>query len=246
MEKREIKSYVIRSGRMGKGSKVAMSELLPKYGLSYPADYLKIEELSQEYEKILIEIGFGMGEALVVMAKNNSSFCYIGLEVHPPGLGRVLRELEDNKITNVRILPYNAQEAVRTMIPEAFADGFHIFFPDPWPKQRHHKRRLLQKNFLELLVKKVKPGGYIYIVTDWKDYAESIIKLSEEFKDLENSGNPYIQKKEWRPETSFELKAKAKKNPVFELFFIKKAPVNPPLIKHYKNITMHKITKGRG
>ena len=226
MERRDIKSYVIRSGRMGKGLKTALGNYLPSFGLEYSENSPLILEYAKNYEKLIVEIGFGMGEAFIELAQREPESLFIGLEVHPPGVGRVLKQAEERSLKNIRIIKHDAFSVLRDMFPPRIVDGFHIFFPDPWPKRRHNKRRLIQKEFLEILSERLKEGGYIYIVTDWKDYAEFILDQAGNLKILENQGMPYIKRLPWRPMTSFEQKAINKDNKIFEIYYIKRTVTN--------------------
>jgi tRNA (guanine-N7-)-methyltransferase len=182
---------------------------------------------------LILEIGFGMGEATAELADRQSRFNFLGVEVHRPGVGKLLLEIEKRELRNLRISTVDAVTIVRDQLADKSLAGVHIFFPDPWPKKRHHKRRLIQPEFLRLLSRRIAPGGYLYLVTDWEDYAEQMLealKVAFAAGERGTAGggliNPYAgfaPHRPWRPTTSFERKAKAKGHSIYELFLIKKA-----------------------
>ncbi|MBN1685900.1 MAG: tRNA (guanosine(46)-N7)-methyltransferase TrmB [Spirochaetales bacterium] len=222
-EERRIKSYVIRGGRMTEGRKRALAELYGIYGLQFGRNYIDISALTppgRSPERVVAEIGFGTGEATVSLAAENPDTLYIGIEVFPAGVGTILREIHERGIRNIRVIRYDAAEVVRWMLPESSIDGFHIFFPDPWPKKKHHKRRLLNTEFLELLLEKMKPGGYLYVVTDWDDYAAQISAACEGIEGFENTWPIPAQSR--RPATKYEKKGLAQGRQVREIYFTKK------------------------
>jgi tRNA (guanine-N7-)-methyltransferase len=157
-----------------------------------------------------MEIGFGMGHATIEIAERNKDKNYLVLEVHTPGVGKVLSKIEERSLTNIRIIQYDAVQIIRNMITINTLEGVHIFFPDPWPKKKHHKRRLLQNGFIKELIILIKKGGYLYIATDWEDYAQQILLVLGEFTELVNPYGKFAKGIEWRPNTSFEKKGLAK------------------------------------
>ena len=169
--------------------------------------------------KYIVEIGFGMGKTLALMAQKNPAAGYIGMEVHTPGMARLLWEIENRQLKNVRIIHGDADVAVRRLAAES-VDAFHIFFPDPWPKKRHHKRRLLSPEFLRLLCSRLKTGGCLYIVTDWEDYAAQIEEALAEIPGLRHALDPRGLAP-WRPETAFEKKGREAGRSIREIFCIK-------------------------
>ena len=169
---------------------------------------------------VIAEIGFGMGTATAVIAGENPANNYLGIEVHRPGVGRLLWEIEQRSLANIRIVEYDAAQVFEKMIPPRSLEGIHLFFPDPWPKKRHHKRRLIQRPFTETLAARLKPRGYVYMVTDWEDYAQwALIELAAT-NGLVNTCGGFAEPRAWRPHTKFEQKGLAKAHQVRELFFI--------------------------
>jgi tRNA (guanine-N7-)-methyltransferase len=168
---------------------------------------------------VIAEIGFGMGTATAIIAADNPEKNYLGIEVHRPGIGRLLWEIEQRSLSNIRIIEHDAVEVFEKMIPPLSLEGIHLFFPDPWPKTRHHKRRLVQRPFTHTLAARLKPNGYLYMVTDWEDYALSALDELAATNPLVNTCGGFAESREWRPRTSFERKGLAKAHQVRELFF---------------------------
>ena len=173
-------------------------------------------------KNITMEIGFGMGAATAQIARDNPEMNYIGVEVHRPGIGRLLWEIKNQSLSNIRIIEYDASIAAGTMIPSLSLDAIHIFFPDPWPKKRHKKRRLIQRPFTETLAKCLKHEGYLYMVTDWEDYGLQALEELTLTAGLQNAYNGFADPQTWRPQTKFEKKGIAGNHTIRELFFIKK------------------------
>ncbi|MDR0598220.1 MAG: tRNA (guanosine(46)-N7)-methyltransferase TrmB, partial [Treponema sp.] len=170
---------------------------------------------------VTLEIGFGMGEATAVIARENPGKNYLGVEVHRPGIGRLLWEIENHSLSNIRIVEADAADVLETMISAGSLEAFHIFFPDPWPKKRHHKRRLIKRPFTALLAEKLRPGGYVYMVTDWADYGDWALAELSATEGLRNLYAGFAPEQEWRPRTRFEQKGLEKNHEVRELFFEK-------------------------
>lgn len=215
-----IKSYVLRTSRMSKGQKRALSELYPKHCIDYKHE---IEDFSRFFEgkKLCVEIGFGMGAATAELAEKNPDINYIGIEVHKPGVGRLLMNIEVKNLKNLKIINHDAVEVIENMIADSSVDGFHIFFPDPWHKKKHHKRRLINAGFTKLLTTKLKQGGYIYTATDWEDYANQIYDVFEQTYNIKNVNDKWANNPISRPETAFEAKGKNKNHIIRELFYTK-------------------------
>jgi len=192
-----------------------------QFTLPFRDNYLTMEELYNGKKNVIIEIGFGMGDATHQIAQDNPDKSYIGIEVHRPGVGKLLYQIEQNNVQNLRIIEHDAVDVLDRMIPDDSISGFHIFFPDPWPKKKHHKRRLIQSEFVSRLEKKLKSGGYLYAVTDWENYAEHIMDVLTE-SSLENRYKHYADSQDWRPGTNFERKGREKLHSIFEMMFIKK------------------------
>ena len=218
-----VKSYVLRS-RMTPAQRKAYEAFkdsgalitLPEGGEPFPPAAL----FPEAKEKYIVEIGFGMGQSLALMAEGEPGYGYIGIEVHAPGVARLLWEIGSRGLTNVRIFQGDAVPAVRFLLPPESVDAFHVFFPDPWPKKRHHKRRLVTTEFLGLLASRLRAGGYVYIVTDWADYAEAIASVGCEARGLVRS-EAAVSGVPRRPETAFERKAHAAGRGIEEFVFVK-------------------------
>jgi tRNA (guanine-N7-)-methyltransferase len=219
---RTVKSYVLRAGRISGAQLRAWETLGPAYCLPFGPRPLNAQALFGNDHPLIIEIGFGMGTATALIAGQNPEKNYLGLEVHRPGVGRLLWEIGRRDLKNIRVIEHDAVETLETMIPSASVEGFHIFFPDPWPKKRHHKRRLITRPFTGVLAEKLKSGGYIYLVTDWENYADWALAELSATPGLWNPHNGFAPPLDWRPKTKFEAKGLAKGHQVRELFFIKK------------------------
>lgn len=220
---REIKSYVLRQGKITPGQKNALERYLPVYGIDYQQIPVNLNDYFGRNNKKIIEIGFGMGHATWQIAKNNPEIDYLGIEVHLPGVGALLMQLEEHSVKNLRVIRYDAVEVIKNMIPDNSIHGFHIFFPDPWHKKRHHKRRIIQDHFVELLAQKLHTGGYIHLATDWEDYAVWMLEILNRQKLLKNSSpsGDYIDRPEYRPLTKFENRGINLGHGVWDLVFEK-------------------------
>ena len=175
--KRGVRSFVLRQGRMTKGQSKALIELMPVYGLTVDTGAVDLREIFQNSNKVCLEIGFGMGESLLTQAATNPDWNYVGVEVHRPGIGHLLMGIDQRQLANVRVFGQDTVEVLNRSIVKRSLDAIQVFFPDPWPKKRHHKRRLVNDAFIELTATKLKPGGVIHIATDWPHYAEEITDL---------------------------------------------------------------------
>ena len=202
---------------MSIGQRQALEDYSDKYCIEYSGKQL---EYSKHFQNPLcIEIGFGMGDATSQIAAQNPDKSYLGIEVHLPGVGRLLSHIENGGLENLKIINHDAVEVLNTMIPESSVEGFHIFFPDPWPKTKHHKRRLINPEFAALLVSRLKIGGYLYLATDWEDYAEQMMRVLSANNDLQNEFGHWADKVVWRPKTAFESKGVRKNHIIRELYF---------------------------
>lgn len=218
---RSIRSYVRREGRMTKAQSRAMKELWPRYGIDnddMPLDYIAVFGRDAP---VIVEIGFGNGDALYDMAGTHPENNYLGIEVHRPGVGSLLRRLEAGGLENVRVLVADAKDVLTKRIPDGSLAAVHLFFPDPWPKKRHHKRRLLQADFAELVRIKLSLGGYFAIATDWEDYARHILEVMSQIDGFENAAGPggYAQRPAFRPLTRFEQRGIKRGHRVWDLIF---------------------------
>ena len=217
---RGIRSYVLRAGRMTAAQKRALDTLWPRFGLDFdPGTRTDLSVVFGNGNPVVAEIGFGMGLATWQIAKENPNVNYLGIEVHTPGVGRLLSDLNVQGIGNVRIFSHDAIEVFERMIAQDSLAGLHLFYPDPWPKKRHHKRRLIRKGLTELLVSRITPGGYLYFVTDIEDYALWSLDVLTQTEGLQNRYEGFAPRQEWRPETKFESHASRDGRLSWELVF---------------------------
>lgn len=216
-----IKSYVVRTGRMTRGQQNAFDTLQPLYCIPFKDEEIDYIGFGSEGRPVILEIGFGMGKGTAVIADSFPNLFFIGVEVYPPGVGSLLCEITHRKLTNLRIIRHDAVQVLEKMISVNSLAGIHIFFPDPWPKKRHKKRRLIQPEFIESVADRIKPGGYIYIVTDWEDYSRQIYDILSHTNSFTNPYVRFAAPVPWRPETSFEKKGLEKNHTIFEFYFIK-------------------------
>ena len=220
--RREIKTYVLRIGRMTDAQERAYKELSAKWCIQFNEnEKLDFKEIYGNENPVVIEIGFGMGDATWQIAKDNPDVNYLGIEVHRPGVGKLLNHIEAEGVTNLRIIEFDALEVLDKMVADGGVDGFHIFFPDPWPKKRHHKRRMVQRPRTNLIAKKLKKGGYLYFVTDWYPYAEFALEELNLTEGLKNRYDGFAEKQPWRSQTKFERKGQAADRVITEIMFEK-------------------------
>lgn len=219
--RREIKTYVLRIGRMTAAQEKAYNELSPSWCIPFENKKLNFVDIFGNTNPIIVEIGFGMGDATIQIAEKNPNINYLGIEVHRPGVGRVLSEIKKRNLKNLFLIEYDALEVLEYMIQDNSVNGFHIFFPDPWPKKRHHKRRMLQRPRTNLMAQKLAPGGYLYFVTDWQEYAEFALEELNQTEHLKNKYDGYAQPQEWRTQTKFERKGVAADRVITEIMFEK-------------------------
>jgi tRNA (guanine-N7-)-methyltransferase len=222
LSKRHIRSYVLRQGRVSPAQQRACETLLPRFGIGYAAHPLDLEQAFGRRAPKILEIGFGMGDSTATIAIAHPENDYLALEVHTPGVGNLLKLIDTQQISNIRIMQHDAVEVLRDMIQANALDGVHIFFPDPWHKARHNKRRLIQAPFIALLVTKLKPGGYIHVATDWQDYAEQVLAVLTAEPLLENTAPGYAPKPDYRPLTKFEQRGIRLGHGVWDMVFRRK------------------------
>ena len=216
-----IRSFVLRQGRVSNAQRRAYEDLLPKYGVPYTKGLLNFEMVYGREAPRYLEIGSGMGETTVSIARSHPQNDYLAIEVYTPGVGSLLKQIEEFKLTNLRIVQHDAVEVVNNMFPQEYLDGIHIFFPDPWPKLHHHKRRLIQPEFISLLCKHLKSGGYIHVATDWNNYADQILEVMSNELSLTNTARDFVQRPEYRPLTKFEQRGLRLGHKVWDLVFKK-------------------------
>lgn len=220
---RTIRSYVMRAGRTTEGQAKALSELGPRFVLPYQEQVVDFASIFGRTAPVVLEIGFGMGDATAKIAQGLPETDFIGCEVHEPGVGALLKQIGERGLSNLRIVQHDAVEVMEHMIPPASLAGIHIFFPDPWHKKRHHKRRLIQAPFVAKLVTRLAPGGYLHCATDWEPYAQQMLEVLGAEPALVNTAQGYAIKPEYRPLTKFENRGLRLGHGVWDLVFKKKA-----------------------
>ena len=227
LKNRRIRSFVLRQGRLTKGQAHALETVWPQFGLEYAQHLLDLNQVFGRDDflikprKKILEIGFGMGESTAKIAQILPDCDFVAVEVHTPGVGSLLKLIEESSIPNIRIIQHDVVEVLQQMIADNSLDGVHIFFPDPWHKKRHHKRRLIQSEFLKLLCAKLKVGAYIHVATDWQEYAEWVLDALEAESHLKNSAENYAEKPAYRPLTKFENRGIKLGHGVWDLVFIR-------------------------
>ena len=220
---RAIRSFVLRQGHMSKGQQRAYDTLLPTLGIPYAAGaVLDYPTLFGRTAPVVLEIGFGMGGATAEIAAHRPETHFIGVEVHSPGVGSLLKLIEEQGLSNLRVVQHDAVEVVTEQIAPQSLDGVHVFFPDPWHKKRHNKRRLLQAPFVALLASRIKPGGYFLVATDWEDYAIQILDVLAAEPSLTNTADGYAPRPDYRPLTKFEQRGIRLGHGVWDVIFQKK------------------------
>lgn len=218
---RTIKTFVLRAGRMTPTQQKDYQELSGRWCIPFGDTPLDYPQIFGNTNDVVVEIGFGMGKATALIAEANPEINYLGLEVHRPGVGKLLGEIRRRNLENISIIQHDALEVLETMVPDSSVAAFHIFFPDPWQKKKHHKRRLVQRPLTDLLARKLVPGGYLYMATDWEPYAEFALEQLEQTPGLKNKYQGFAPHQEWRPETRFEEKGLDKNHVIRELFFVR-------------------------
>lgn len=220
---RTIKSYVLRAGRVSPRQQQGLDTWLKEVLLPAPPAPWHFNELFGANAPVVVEIGFGMGASLIQMAKDNPGTHFIGIEVHQAGIGGISSDIHDLALQNIRIAPFDAVAAFKESIADDSVDVIQIFFPDPWPKARHHKRRIIQPEFVALLAKKLKPGGMLHCATDWENYAEHMLSVLSAEPSLVNKSedNGFAARPESRPLTKFEARGQRLGHGVWDLVFAK-------------------------
>jgi len=216
---RPIRSYVLRQGRVSNAQRRARETLLPKYGIPFQEAILDFETAFARAAPTIVEIGFGNGKTTATIAAAHPENDYLGIEVHSPGVGSLLKFIEERSIANVRLVQHDAVEVLTHMIPPDSLAGVHIFFPDPWPKMRHHKRRLIQAPFVALVARRLEPGGYLHVATDWEQYAEQMLVVLSAEGLLKNSAEGFAPRPQHRPRTRFEERGLALGHAVRDILF---------------------------
>jgi tRNA (guanine-N7-)-methyltransferase len=218
MERPSVRSYSIRGSRITDAQRQAKDALQKVHGIEFTQQEINLSEIFPKSEKVIMEIGFGMGEATAIIAKNHPNNGYIAVDVHPPGIGKLLARIVENDLTNLKVIEEDVHVVLQHMIADESLDGIHLFFPDPWPKKKHNKRRIVNEGFLALIHPKIKKGGFIHVATDWVPYAESIQQV---FAASSLFTGGVIDKPEWRPVTRFEGQGIDKDHAVNDMMYIK-------------------------
>jgi tRNA (guanine-N7-)-methyltransferase len=216
-----IRSYVLRQGRYSAAQQRAFAELMPRFGVPYRGVPLDFPRTFGRESPVIAEVGFGMGETTANIAAQNPANDYLAIEVHSPGVGSLLRQIDAGGLANIRIVQHDAVEVMRDMVPAGSLAAIHVFFPDPWPKKRHHKRRLLQPAFAELAASRLAAGGLLHVATDWQEYADQVLEVLRATPGLDNTAEGFADRPAWRPETKFERRGLKLGHAVWDLVFAK-------------------------
>ena len=218
MERPSVRSYSIRGSRITDAQREAKTALQAIHGIEFKQEIIDIQQIFPNSDKVIMEIGFGMGEATAIIAKNHPNNGYIAVDVHPPGIGKLLARIVEKELSNIKVIEEDVHVVLQHMIADESLDGIHLYFPDPWPKKKHNKRRIVNEGFLQLIHPKIKKGGFIHIATDWVPYAENIQEVFEA-SPLFTGG--VIEKPEWRPVTRFEGQGIDKDHAVNDMLYTK-------------------------
>jgi tRNA (guanine-N7-)-methyltransferase len=216
-----IRSFVLRQGRVSNAQRRAVDTLLSVHGIAYAPGALAFEQVFGRRAPTILEIGFGMGETTAQIAQAHPENNYLAIEVHTPGVGSLLKLIAEGGLTNLRLIQHDAVEVLEHMIAPATLAGAHIFFPDPWPKKRHHKRRLIQPAFVALLASRLAPGAYVHAATDWQEYAEQILAVFAAEPALANTVPDFAPRPDYRPLTKFESRGLKLGHGVWDVIFRK-------------------------
>ncbi len=221
---RPIRSFVRREGRLTKGQQRALTDLWEKFGINNEPSLLDLKKIFGRYEPKVLEIGFGNGASLVQMAATHIDHDYLGIEVHRPGVGALLLMVEEQNLSNVRVICDDAVEVLKHRLEDASLDRVQLFFPDPWHKKRHHKRRIVQPDFVSLIAQKLKPGGLFHLATDWEDYAFHMVEIMDSSLGFTNtaSDGDFVARPDFRPLTKFEQRGQRLGHGVWDLIYQKK------------------------
>ena len=224
---RAVRSFVLRAGRIGPGQQRALDELGPRFVLPYRAEALDFAATFGRSAPTVLEIGFGMGDATAQIAAALPGTDFVGIEVHAPGVGALLKRIGEQGLTNLRLVQHDAVEVLQQMIAPASLAGVHLYFPDPWHKKRHHKRRLVQPAFAALLATRLAPGGYLHCATDWEPYAQQMLEVLSAEPMLANTAPGYAPRPALRPQTKFEARGLKLGHGVWDLLFTKSSRPSP-------------------
>lgn len=220
-EHRGIRSFVLRQGRVSNAQRRAHDTLLPVFGVAYAPTPLDLDAVFGRAAPKILEIGFGMGETTATIAAAHPENDYLAIEVHTPGVGGLLKLIDERQLTNIRVIQHDAIEVLQHMVPPASLTGVHIFFPDPWPKKRHHKRRLVQPPLIALIACRMATGAYLHLATDWEEYAAQMLEVLGAEPSLANTAEGYAPRPGDRPQTKFEARGLRLGHKVWDLVFRK-------------------------
>jgi len=217
-----VRSFVLRQGRVSSAQARHLEADLPRWGIAYRPQPLDLAACFGRTAPKVLEIGCGMGETTAAIAAAHPDIDYLGIEVHSPGVGSLLKEISGRGLSNVRVIQHDAVEVVRDMIPVGALSGIHIFFPDPWPKKRHHKRRLIQPTFVALLASRLALGGYLHCATDWEEYAEQMLEVLGAEASLRNAAERFAPRPSYRPQTKFEARGMRLGHGIRDIVFVRR------------------------
>lgn len=222
---RHIRSFVRREGRMTASQKYALEHYRDQYGVEFGDAEIDLDGIFHRTAPRILDVGTGMGDTTIALAKAHPENDYLAVEVHRPGIGSLLREIVANGLTNVRIIDHDVIEVLQYQIPRNSLDLVYIFFPDPWPKKRHHKRRLINESFLSILGERMKPHARLFIATDWQDYAEHIMRTFEHCANFINLAGAagHAPRPHWRPRTKFERRGHKLQHQVWDFVFARRS-----------------------
>lgn len=219
---RAIRSFVLRQGRVTVAQQRALDDLLPRFGIPYAGKRLDLNAAFGRHAPHILEIGFGMGETTATIAEAHPENDYLGIEVHSPGVGSLMKRIGEQNLQNIRVIQHDAVDVLQSMLEPESLDGVHLFFPDPWPKKRHFKRRLVQPPLIALVASRLKSGGYFHAATDWEDYATQMLSVLSAEPTLENAADGYAERPASRPQTKFEARGLRLGHRVWDLVFRKR------------------------
>ncbi|WP_192482845.1 MULTISPECIES: tRNA (guanosine(46)-N7)-methyltransferase TrmB [Cysteiniphilum] len=219
---RTVKSFVKRAGRTTVRQQRALDNYTHLYQIPYTVEETNFDIYYKTPQPLVVEIGFGMGNSLVTMAKEAPQTNFLGIEVHEPGIGNILDHIHENALENLRVMQHDAVEVFKHMIKDNTLKGVQIFFPDPWHKKRHHKRRLINPKFIDLILQKLEPTGFIHFATDWQNYADEVLELFTKHTQLKNPHNGFAPRPEHRPLTKFEARGQRLEHGVWDIIVYKR------------------------
>ncbi|SEQ04325.1 MULTISPECIES: tRNA (guanosine(46)-N7)-methyltransferase TrmB [Basfia] len=221
--KRKVRSFVLRTGRLSEFQRNMMNDNWADFGLEHQNNYFDFAEIYGNTNPVILEIGFGMGKSLVEMAEQNPERNYLGIEVHTPGVGACIAYAVEKQVKNLRVICHDATEILQDCIADDSLGGLQLFFPDPWHKSKHHKRRIVQPNFVDNVMQKLQQSGFIHMATDWENYAEQMLDVLSQSKALTNTSktNDFIPRPDFRPLTKFEQRGHRLGHGVWDLYFVK-------------------------